>query len=123
MKKKIIIVDDERDIRRTVKQILEKENYEIFTAVNGEDLFKKLERITPDLILLDIMMPGMTTSQIIEKLRDNKKTRNIRIIYLTVVQVSEMEKIKILKSKNIEDYIQKPFDINDLKKRIRKALR
>ncbi len=119
----IIIVDDEKDIRTSVKQILEKEGYRIIEAVNGEDLFEKLKETKPDLILLDIMMPGMTTREIFKKLNENKDTKNIKIIFLTVVQISEMERTRILKSKKVVDYIQKPFDVDVLKKRVKKALK
>ena len=72
MAKKIMVVDDEADIRSSVKTILEKEGYEVITAVNGDDCLKKLEKGKPDLILLDIMMPGTPVREIVKKIKEVK---------------------------------------------------
>ena len=116
MKKKILVVDDEEDIRTTVKLILEKNGYEVFTAVDGNDCLKKISKERPDLMLLDIMMPGAPTRDIVKKIMDTK------IIYLTAVRVSEAEREELVTGKNVVDFIQKPFDVSDLLKRIKKAL-
>lgn len=116
MKKTIMIVDDEQDIRQTIKTILEKNGYKVVTAVNGDDCLKKLPKQKVDLILLDIMMPGTPVREIIPKIK------NIKIAFLSVVRTSEAEKEDLLKSKNIVDFIQKPFDINDLLLRVRKIV-
>ena len=116
MGKKILIVDDDDEIRATIKLILEKNGYSVATAVNGTDCLKKLDTEKPDLILLDIMMPGAPTREIVNKIK------NTKIAYLTAVRVSEAERESLLTNKNIVDFIQKPFDLNDLLKRIKKAL-
>ena len=116
MAKKIMVVDDEADIRSSVKTILEKEGYEVITAVNGDDCLKKLEKGKPDLILLDIMMPGTPVREVV------KKIKNVKISYLSVVRTSEAEKEKLLGQNNIVDFIQKPFDIKDLVKRVKKIV-
>ena len=113
MAKTIMVVDDEVDIRNTVKVILEKNGYNVITAVNGDDCLKKLVKEKPDLILMDIMMPGTPVKEIIPKIK------NIKIAYLSVVRTSEAEREDLMKSKNIVDFIQKPFDVNDLVKRIK----
>jgi two-component system, OmpR family, response regulator VicR len=115
-KKIILVVDDEADIRSSVKTILEKEGYEVITAVNGDDCLKKLEKGKPDLILLDIMMPGTPVREVV------KKIKNVKISYLSVVRTSEAEKEKLLGQNNIVDFIQKPFDIKDLVKRVKKIV-
>lgn len=114
MAKNIMIVDDEADIRNTVKIILEKNGYKIITAINGDDCLKKLKTEKPDLILLDVMMPGTPAREVV------KKIKNIKIAYLTVVRTSEAEKEELLGQKNIVDFIQKPFDIKDLVRRVKK---
>ena len=116
MAKKILVVDDEPDIRNSVKLILEKEGYEVATAVNGDDCLKKLTKSKPDLILLDIMMPGTPVREVVKKIKGSK------IAYLSVVRTSEAEKEQLLKSSNIVDFIQKPFDIKDLIKRVKKIV-
>jgi DNA-binding response OmpR family regulator len=115
MKKKILVVDDEPDIRETVKTVLKKEGFNVVTAINGEDCLKKLYE-KPDLILMDIMMPGTPTKDIVNKIK------GIKIAYLSVVRVSEAEKEDLMKNKNVVDYIQKPFDIKELVSRVKKIL-
>ena len=114
--KPIMIVDDEEDIRTTVKNILEKNGYKVITAVNGDDCLKKIkEGEKPDLILMDIMMPGTPVREIVPKIKQ-------KVVYLSVIRVSEAEKEDILKSKNIVDFIQKPFDIKELIKKVKRIV-
>lgn len=110
--KMILVVDDEPDLRDTVKMILEKRGYKVVIAVDGEDCLNILHEENPDLILLDIMMPGTPVKDIIERIKD------IKIAFLSAVRTSEAEKRDLLKQKNIVDFIQKPFDVNDFIKRI-----
>lgn len=110
--KTILVVDDEPDVRDTVKMILEKKGYTVLTAVDGDDCLNMLHEKNPDLILLDIMMPGTPVKDVI------KQIENIKIAFLSVVRTSEAEKQDLLKQKNIVDFIQKPFDVNNLIKRV-----
>lgn len=117
MAKTIMVVDDEADIRETVKTVLEKEGYTIITAISGDDALKKVQTgKKPDLILMDIMMPGTPTKDIVPKLAP------IKLAYLSVVRTSKAEKEDLMKAKNIADFIQKPFDIKDLVKRVKKIV-
>lgn len=115
-KKTIMIVDDEPDVRNTVKTVLEKAGYKIISAENADDCLKKLKTVKPDLVLLDIMMPGTPVREAVPKMG------KVKIAYLSVVRTSEAEKEDLMKSKNIVDFIQKPFDINDLLKRVKKIV-
>jgi CheY-like chemotaxis protein len=117
MVKTIMVVDDEPDIRTTVKAVLEKNKYKVVTAVSGDDCLKKiLGGEKPDLILMDIMMPGTPVREIIPKLG------KVKIAYLSVVRTSEAEREDLMKNKNIVDFIQKPFDIDELLKRVKKLV-
>jgi len=116
MKKTILIVDDEEDIRETVKTIMEKEGYRVLVAVNGDDCLKQLKTEKPDLILMDIMMPGTPVREVV------KKIKGVKIAYLSVVRTSEAEKEELLGQKNVVDFIQKPFDVKDLAKRVKKLV-
>ena len=116
-KHKIMIADDEPDIRKSVKTILEKNGYAVVTAVNGDDLLKKLPKQKVDLILLDIMMSGTPVREIIPQIK------NTKIAFLSGIGTSEAEKEDLLKSKNTVDFIQKPFDINNLLARVKKLVR
>lgn len=108
-----MVVDDEPDIRETVKTLLKKEGFNVVTAVNGDDCLKKLPKQKVDLILLDIMMPGTPVREVV------KKINKIKIAFLSVVRTSEAEKEKLLGQKNIVDFIQKPFDIDKLIKKVK----
>lgn len=115
-KKTIMVVDDEDDIRTSVKTILERAGYNVTTAVNGDDCLKKLKAQKPDLILLDIMMPGTPVRDIVPQIKD------VPISYLSVVRVSEAERESLLGQKNIKDFIQKPFDIKELVSKVKKII-
>lgn len=110
--KKILVVDDEPDVRETVKIILEQRGYEVITAVDGDDCLNKLHEENPDLILLDIMMPGTPIGDIVEQIEDTK------IAFMSVVRISEARKKGLCKQDNVVDFIQKPFDVIDLVRRV-----
>ncbi|MBS3148921.1 response regulator [Candidatus Woesearchaeota archaeon] len=113
-KKTILVVDDEADIRTAVKAILEHEKFKVETAVDGDDALRKLKTLKPDLILLDIMMPGTPVKEVIKKIKGTK------IAFCSVVRMADMEKEELMKQANIVDFIQKPFDLEDLVKRVKK---
>jgi len=115
---KIMIVDDEQDFREMLDLMMKKEGYETEMAVDGSDFIEKIDRFQPDIVTLDVMMPGLTTSEILTKLK--KKKSKPKIILLTVVRYSREKKEKMLKTDNIIDYIKKPFDIDELMNTIKK---
>jgi len=117
-KKKIIVVDDEKDIRDAVSSLLKDYDFEVEIAKNGAELLKKLPKVKPDLILLDIIMPGLTTYEITTELE--KRNDKTPIIFLTVVRFADQT--KNIMTRNMVDYIEKPFDNRDLIKRIKNAL-
>ncbi len=115
MKKKVLVVDDEEDIRNTIKQILEKENYLVETAVDGDDCLKKAKTFNPDLVLMDIMMPGTPVKEVVKKI-------NNKVVYISVVRITEAEKENLM-GENVVGFIQKPFDIDDLIKKVKNFIR
>jgi len=117
---KIMIVDDETDLRNMVDLMLSKEGFETKTAEDGADFLNKIDNFNPDLVTLDVMMPGLTTKEILKKLKDKKS--NPKIILLTVLRYTESERDNIMKLGNIVEYIAKPFDIDDLTTCINKHL-
>jgi len=117
--KKIIVVDDEEDIRNSVKNILEDNKFEVKTSENGKDFIKKISKEKFDLIILDVLMPGLTTKEIITELK--KKKIKTPIIFLTVVRLADQTKETI--TPQMIDYIEKPFDNSDLIDRVKKALK
>ncbi len=117
---KIMVVDDEQDLREMIDLMMQKEGFETEMAENGEDFLEKVENFDPDLITLDVMMPGLTTKDILDKL-NNKKT-SPKIILLTVVRFSDDEKAKILELGSVVDYVTKPFEFDILVDSIKKHL-
>ncbi|MFC1705090.1 two-component system response regulator [Nanoarchaeota archaeon] len=116
MENTILLVDDEPDNVETIKTVLKQNGYKVVTACSGDDCLKKLKKHKVNLILMDIMMPGTPVRDIISKIK------GVKIAYLTVVRTSEAEREELMKKKNIVDYIQKPFDIDDLLERVKRIL-
>ena len=89
----IMVVDDEPDIVYLVEKMLKKEGYDTIHAYNGEEALMKLENAKPDLILLDVMMPGISGWETSKKIKENPETSSIPIAMLTVKSTDEdMEK-------------------------------
>lgn len=118
---KIMVVDDNVDIVETLKTIMEMENHITEMAYNGEEFLKKVESVKPDLVLLDVMMPGLKTKEILSKLKE-KGLGDLRIMLISVVRFSEDEKKILMDEYKIKDYVTKPFDVPDLVNRVRNAL-
>jgi len=118
MPKRILIIDDEKNMRWAIKKALEKERYMIYEASNGQEGLVKLAEIHPDLILLDLRMPIMDGMEALKKIKEINK--DIPVIMLTAhgTMESAVEAMKI----GALDYISKPFDIEELKILIKKAL-
>jgi len=121
VKKKIMVVDDEESIVELVKAIMESEEYEVVTAMDGNECLEKLKTVKPDLIILDMMMPGMSGREVCEKIRENPKTKNLKVAFLTVAKFSETGK-GVLKEMKVLDYITKPFENQDLVRRVKKLV-
>ena len=108
---KVMIVDDEPDTREMVDIMMRKEGFETEMAMDGADFLEKIDEFNPDVVTLDVMMPGPTTEEILEKLK--KKKSNPKVILLTVVRFDGDEK-KVFEQGNVVDYIKKPFNVDDL---------
>ncbi len=118
---KIMLVDDEPDIRYLMKRKLEREQYEVVEADSGNECLNKIKQEKPDLILLDIMMPGMSGWETLECIKEMEDTAEILIIIFTVMDITP-EAMSKKDELGFVDYIVKPFDYNDLLKRIQMAI-
>ena len=115
---KILVVDDDPQIRRVVRVILVGENYEVVDARSGEAALLRFREFMPDLVLLDLNMPGMSGLQTCRAIRE---TSDVPIIVLTV-RHEEEQKVETLDA-GADDYVTKPFGKQELLARIRAALR
>ncbi|MBN1256754.1 MAG: diguanylate cyclase [Planctomycetes bacterium] len=118
---KVLIVDDSPDDISVIQARLAKENLEIFFAEDGVSGIKETKSLKPDLILLDIDMPGMTGFDVCQILKQDGELSSIPIIFLTSSNSTE-DKVKGLDLGAV-DYISKPFDHFELRARVRAALR
>ncbi len=120
MAHKILAVDDENDVLLVVKTALETEGYEVVTAGSGPEALEKLAMQQPDLVVLDVMMPGMSGFQVLEKIRANPDSARIPVIMLT--GLSDKAKIREALGGGTAYYIIKPFEFQDLLSKVSIAL-
>jgi two-component system alkaline phosphatase synthesis response regulator PhoP len=114
----ILIVDDEAPVRETVRAYLEKDGYTVYTAADGNAALQSTRAFKPDVVVLDIMLPGMDGLEVLRRLRQES---NAWVIMLTA-RTEEMDKILGLKM-GADDYLTKPFSPRELVARIEAMLR
>ena len=113
--KKILVVEDDMDIHNLIKNVIEKERYEVISAYSGTEAILLIEKNSIDLILLDLMLPGLSGEEVM------KRIKNIPIIVISA-KISTEDKVNVL-TIGANDYITKPFDTNELLARIKVQLR
>lgn len=120
-KERILIVDDEEDILELVSYNLAKEGYHVTGALNGEDALKKVQSENFDLIVLDLMLPGIDGLEVAKRFKSNPKTEQIPIVMLS----AKGEEADIVTGLELgaDDYITKPFSPRVMIARVRTALR
>ena len=121
MTKSILIVEDEADILQLIDWHLRSEGYTTYTATDGNKGLDKAEAKIPDLILLDLILPGMDGLEVCKSLKKNSKTQNIPVVMLTA-KGEEVDRIVGFEL-GADDYIVKPFSPRELILRIRAILR
>jgi CheY-like chemotaxis protein len=104
----IMVVDDEPDIVFIVKAMLKREGYKVTEALSGEECLEKLEKEKPDLILMDVMMPGLDGWETCKKIKEGKKTKSIPVVMLTV-KTGEEDKIRSFQYAHCDGHIDKPI--------------
>ncbi len=115
---RVLVVDDEIEIIRALQRSLIAHGYKVFPARSGEDAIELFQQYRPDLVLLDLMLPGMSGLEVCQSLR---MTSNTPIIVLSV-KGTEKDKVQALDA-GADDYILKPFGMNEVLARMRAALR
>jgi two-component system response regulator RegX3 len=115
---KVLVVEDEQSLREALVFFLEKEGHEVSVAVDGEEAIRVFENESPDIILLDLMLPKMDGNQVCKQIRQSS---NVPIIMLTAKD-SEIDKIVGLEI-GADDYITKPYSTRELLARIKAVLR
>ena len=121
MKEHILIIDDEKDIQDIVKINLEKEGCRVSACSGVSEARKVLKSGNPDLVILDIMMPGTDGYEFIKELRASEKTSRLPVIFLSA-KSDESDKVLGLELGG-DDYIAKPFSVKELRSRVKAVLR
>ncbi len=121
MKKKILVIDDEPLVVEVLKIRLKMNNYEVITASDGTEGIERAVTEKPDLIILDVVMPGLDGYQVCQKLKEDTNTKTIPVIMLTALGQSPGRKKGY--SAGAQDYIFKPFDDEELLNSVEKALK
>ncbi len=120
-KRIIMVVDDSLTVRMQIKDLLEEEGYKVILAKDGETCLDQLKAELPDIILLDIVMPGINGLEVCKIIRDDCSLKNISILILTTV--SDTQNIVAGLNMGADDYVTKPFIIEELNARITSIIR
>ena len=121
MTHRILVVDDEPDITALVAYHLAKTGYRVSTATNGADALRSAREERPDIVVLDLMLPGLSGYEVLAELRKRDETRDVGVILLTARR-EEADRIKGL-SLGADDYLTKPFSPHELALRVAALLR
>lgn len=121
MTHRILVVDDEPDITALVAYHLAKAGYRVSTAANGTDALKSAREERPDVVVLDLMLPGLSGYEVLQELRKRDETRDVGVILLTARR-EEADRIRGL-SLGADDYLTKPFSPHELSLRVAALIR
>lgn len=116
MAKKILVVDDEENIRQLYKEELAEEGYEVYLAANGEEAIRMVDEVSPDLVTLDVRMPGMDGIEVLRAIKEKK--RELPMIMCTAYPEYKHD-FGVWAS---EAYVVKSTDLKELKETIKKVL-
>ena len=121
MSKKIYIVEDEPDIRETLKYNFSNEGFEVFTAPDGEEALSNIKKVLPDVLILDLMLPGLSGLDVCKSIRADDDIRDMSIIMLTA-KGEEIDRV-IGFELGADDYVTKPFSVRELILRVKVLLK
>ena len=120
MATKVLIADDEEDIKEIMQMFLESQGYEVETAFDGLSALDQVRTWNPDVILLDIMMPVMDGIQVCEKIKGDPSTKHIPVIMVSAASKRDMEGPAF--EAGADEYVVKPFDPAELGKVVERCL-
>jgi DNA-binding response OmpR family regulator len=119
MAEKILVVDDEQEIRNLLDHFLKDQGYEVILASDGNQALKLAAEENPQVIILDIKMPGLDGLEVCKLLKDKEQTRLIPIIVITGFEDNKIEAL----DRGADDFVNKPFDMAEIAIRVKSALR
>jgi DNA-binding response OmpR family regulator len=119
--RKVIVIEDEQAMIQLIKLILEKEGFDVIGANGGAEGLDLITRERPDLVLLDLMMPGMNGWDVYQHMKADDQMKDIPVIVVTA-KAQQIDKVLGLHIAKVQDYITKPFSPNELLESIEKVL-
>ncbi len=119
--KKILVIEDDENVRQNISTLLEEENYLVVTANNGKIGIDKAKEFLPDIIICDVLMPGASGYDVLKELSKSKETRSIPYIFLTA-KVDRSD-IRLGMELGADDYLFKPFKLEELLNAIKSRLK
>lgn len=117
----ILVVDDDRDVAQSIELALRRRGFRVTLAYSGVEALKMLRRYCPDLMILDVLMPGMSGIDVCRRLRADANTADLPVIFLTA-RGQERDRIEGLRA-GADDYLSKPFNLEELILRVNAVLR
>ena len=118
---KVVVVEDDPEMINLVKLILKKEGFDVTGAMGGRDGLDAIEHNSPDLVLLDLMMPDIDGWEVYQAMKANDTMKNIPVIIITA-KAQSIDKVLGLHIAKVDDYITKPFSPGELVASVRKVL-
>ncbi len=119
--RRIVVADDENDILMLIRTALQSDGHEVIAASNGADAIDAVREVTPDLAILDIMMPEKSGIEVLQEMKSDDALGTIPVIMLT--GLSDKEKIQAALDLGADYYIVKPFEYNDLLGKVNMAMK
>jgi CheY-like chemotaxis protein len=117
-KKKILIVDDNADVITTYRVALERLGYDVVEARNGRACLEEIEHERPDLVLLDVRLPGLSGSEVCRRVKETSGTREIPVVAVTASESPETK--NAMAEVGADDFLLKPIDVADLNRVVKK---
>ncbi len=119
-KKKIMIVDDNDDIITTYRVVLERMGYGVVAAHDGRECLEEIEEIKPDLVLLDVLLPGLSGTDVCRSIKENAQTRHIPVVAITASMSGQTR--NRMAEVGADDFLLKPLDVSDLNRVVKMFL-
>jgi CheY-like chemotaxis protein len=119
-KKTILIVDDNEDIITTYRVVLDRMGYGVVVVKDGLEVLDVIEKVKPDLVLLDVLLPGLSGSEICKSIKETAQTRDIPVVAITASVSADTR--KRMKEVGADEFLLKPIDVSDLNRVIKQFI-
>ena len=123
VKRKILVIDDEEDILELTQRFLQSRGFQVMALGDGNNAYTVVKEFLPDLIFTDMLLPGKDGQQICKEIKSDKNLKNIPIIMTTGKMLEDTVSENVCDALGPDDYITKPFDIDDLLDKIKKYVK